>query len=129
MICIFIALLVMVIGVNFFYVSYQVCGINRLFINPPIALIESSINLVSNTDEPNLYFNKELLRSNLTNYYEDKLEKLHVMSYFLNFTFVNPEEGSYCTSNECMGFKLKLTSELTFNYKYEREVYYKIQKN
>lgn len=129
MICIFIALIVMVLAFNFFYVSYQICGINRLFINPPIALIESSINLVSNDDNPDLYFNKELLISNLTTYYGEKIEKLHVSDYDLTFTFVNPSDESYCTTTKCQGFKMKLVSDLTFNYKYEREVYYKIQKN
>ena len=129
MICIFIALLVMVISFNFFFISYQICGINRLFINPPIGLIESTVNLVSNEDQPNLYFNKELLVYSLTNYYEEKIEKLHVEDYTLSFTFINPSNESFCTTTQCQGFKIKLSSTLTFNYKYEREVYYKIQKN
>ena len=129
MICIFIALFAMVIAVNMFYVSYQLCGINRIFINPPIALIESSVNMISNVDQPNLYFNKEDLIEKLTSYYDEKIEKLHVEDYTLTFTFVNPSNESYCTTSQCQGFKMKLKSELTFNLKYEREVYYKIQKN
>lgn len=129
MICIFIALFAMVIAVNMFYVSYQLCGINRIFINPPIALIESSVNMISNGDQPNLYFNKEDLIEKLTSYYDEKIEKLHVEDYTLTFTFVNPSNESYCTTSQCQGFKMKLKSELTFNLKYEREVYYKIQKN
>ena len=129
MICIFIALFAMVIAVNMFYVSYQLCGINRIFINLPIALIESSVNMISNGDQPNLYFNKEDLIEKLTSYYDEKIEKLHVEDYTLTFTFVNPSNESYCTTSQCQGFKMKLKSELTFNLKYEREVYYKIQKN
>ena len=129
MICVFIALLVMVIAVNIFFTSYQICGINRIFVNPPIGLIESSINLVSNNVEPNLYFDKNLLIYNLTDYYEEKIEQLHVRNYTFTFTFVNPDDESYCTNNQCKGFKMKLTSKLTFNMMYERELYYKIKKN
>lgn len=129
MVCIFISLFVVVISFNFFAISYQINGINRLFLTTPISLVESSITLLSNDEEPNLYFDQEKLINKLDNYYNKRLEKYKITNYTIDYYFYDPLIDSYCFTDKCNSIVISFQGHLTFNYKLERQFYYSIKKN
>ena len=61
MVAIIISLLVVVISFNFFMMSYQINGINRLVMSVPISLYETAINVFEIDEEIGPCFNKKIL--------------------------------------------------------------------
>ena len=127
MINILISFFVMVISCNFFYVSYQVCGVNMIVLSMPKALFENAIDLVSTQDEPHLYFQKITLISTSSTYFRQL--KKYTNNYRIDFKFYNDEDDSICTSDYCYAVNIIVDASLTFNYTIHRELYYKIQRN
>ena len=73
MINMIISFMVVVLSFNFFMMSYQVNGLNRLVMNAPISLFETAIELMDINEESGPIFNKEILERNLTSYFDFSL--------------------------------------------------------
>ena len=128
MVVIFIALLLTVFCFNFFMISYQMNGINRLFCSVPIALIESSVNKLDLSEDNVPYFDKETLENKLTSYFANSM-KNYVDDFALDFYYYNPSDHSFCTSDICHAFEATLKTDLILNYHYEKTLYYEIRSN
>ena len=128
MVVIFIALFIIVCCFNFFMMSYQMNGINRLFFSVPIALIESSINQYDIDENSGPYFVKEILENKLTSYFTNSL-KNYVDDFTLDFYYYNPSDHSFCTSDTCNVFEVTLKTDLILSYHYEKTLFYEIRSN
>ena len=128
MVIIFIVLFVIVCCFNFFMMSYQMNGINRLFFSVPIALIESSINKYGMSLDETPYFVKETLEAKLTSYFAKSMSN-YVDNFTLDFYYYNPSDHSYCTSDICSAFEATLRTDLILNYHYEKTLFYEIRSN
>ena len=63
---IFFALLVVTLSFNFFMISYQVNGINRLVYGVPVSLFETSLNLYGVDENNGAFFIKDTLEEKTT---------------------------------------------------------------
>lgn len=128
MVTIFIALFIIVFCFNFFMISYQMNGINRLVYGVPITIFETSINMINIKEDEGVTFNKSLLENKLTSYFEYSIHN-YVDQYELVFYYYNPEDYSYCTSNSCPAVEATLRTNLILNYHYRKTFFYEIRSN
>ena len=110
-----------------FTLSYRLQTINRVVINTPISIFESSISLLHYIEEHNLYFDKEALRKNLINYYDENLEKVF-KDYEMTLYFYNQESQSICVSDQCDAVKVTISGNIFFQMEINRSVNYEIHK-
>ena len=127
MINVFISAFIMIVSFNFFYVTYQMCGVNRVVISTPIQLFEKNILLISNAEEPNLYFQKQDLIDSANEYYK-AIEK-YTPDYEVNIRFYNAGGYSICTSPQCKAVVIYVDAYLTFNLTMHKELFYEIKRN
>ena len=66
MVTMIISFFVVVLSFNFFMMSYQINGVNRLVMSVPISLYETAINLFDVDEEYGPTFDKEILEDNIT---------------------------------------------------------------
>ena len=71
--------------------------------------------------------NKEILVSNLDNYY-DKMLPRYCKNYEVSYYFYNKEDESMCTSNYCNSIEVSVTAYLNLNYTYNRVMFYELKK-
>ncbi len=128
MVTIFIALFIIVFCFNFFMISYQMNGINRLIYGVPITIFETSINMLAIKEDEGVTFNKSLLENKLTSYFEYSIHN-YVDQYELVFYYYNPEDYSYCTSKSCPAVEVTLRTNLMLNYHYQKTFFYEIRSN
>lgn len=128
MVTIFIALFVIVFCFNFFMISYQMNGINRLVYGVPISLVETSISMLAIDEDKGPTFNKTTLENKLTSYFNYSMQK-YVDDYSLDFYYYNPDNHSYCTTNKCSAVEITLKADLILNYRYEKTLFYEIRSN
>ena len=107
---IFFALLVVTLSFNFFMISYQVNGINRLVYGVPVSLFETS------------------LEEKLTSYF-NALMKRYADDYTLDFYYYNPSNHSLCVSENCSAIEVTVEANLVLNYHYEKTLFYEIRSN
>ena len=62
---IIVSLVIAVMSLHLFTVTYRLNGINRSLYNIPISIFESSIPLLDYNQEIGLYYNKEMLKNQL----------------------------------------------------------------
>ena len=128
MVVIFIALFIIVCCFNFFMISYQMNGINRLFFSVPIALIESSINQYDIDENSGPYFVKETLEKKLTSYFTNSL-KNYVDDFTLDFYYYNPSDHSLDVEANAQAVEVTISSNLILSKHYERTMFYEIRSN
>ena len=128
MVTIFIARFIIVFCFNFFMISYQMNGINRLVYGVPITIFETSINMLAIKEDEGVTFNKALLENKLTSYFDYSMHN-YVDDYELVFYYYNPEDYSYCTSNSCPAVEVTLRTNLMLNFHYRKTLFYEIRSN
>ena len=70
MIAMFISFFVAFLSFNFFMISYQINGINRLVMSMPLSLFETAINMFEIDEDIGPAFDKEILLDNLSSYFD-----------------------------------------------------------
>ena len=128
MVSIFIALVVVVISFNFFMVSYQINGINRLVLCAPLSLFETAINLYEIDEETGPYFDKETLRYNLTSYFDYHLTQ-YTYDYEIGFYYYNPADHSLDMSDEPKAIEVTVDALIVLNSHYQKSMFYEIRSN
>ena len=83
--------------------------------------------LAINPDE-GVTFNRSVLEKNLTSYFNYSMRN-YVDDYDLDFYYYNPEDNSYCTSNNCSAVEVTVSTDLILNFHYERTLFYEIRSN
>ena len=128
MILVFICLLIVVFSFNFFMMSYQINGINRLVLAMPISLYETSINLLGVDENSAPGFDKDKLERNINSYFAHSM-KSFTEDYKLTFYYYNPFDHSICLSLYCSAVEVKVCANLILNYHYSKTMYYQIRSN
>ena len=126
MISVFIALFIVVISFNFFMLSYQINGVNRLVISTPIALFETAINLFDINEEEGPYFIKDILEDNLTSYFNYSIRK-YTEEFIIDFYYYDPTTGAMNLNEEIKAVELIVKANLTLNYRYQKTMFYEIR--
>ena len=124
MIIMFIALLLMVLSFGAFTLSYQINGMNRLFIYTPLSIVEKCV-IVQGDNSLNFYTLK--MKVELEKYYDSKIPA-YTDDYVINYYFYRPLNHSYCRDNYCKALEVSVEATLNFNYKYTRTIYFEVAK-
>ena len=126
MIAMIIAFVVVVLSFNFFTISYQISGINRLVIGAPLSLFETAIEMYEIDSNKGPYFNKELLVGNITYYFSYHMPK-YTSDYSLSYYYYNIEDHSLDMSDEVKAVEVNLSANLVLYYHYQKTMYYEIR--
>lgn len=126
MIAMIIAFLVVVLSFNFFMISYQVSGINRLVLGMPISLYETAIEMFDIDEDNGPYFDKEILENNITYYFSYHMPR-YTEEYDLEFYYYRPDNYSLDMSNEVRAVEITLRANLMAYYFYQKTMYYEIR--
>ena len=128
MINMIISFLVVVLSFNFFMMSYQVNGLNRLVMNAPISLFETAIELMDINEDNGPVFNKETLENNLTSYFDFSLPH-YTDEYEVNFYYYNPSDHSVCLNEKAKAVEVSVSASFIFAFQYQKTMFYEIRSN
>lgn len=128
MIAIFISFFVVVLSFNFFIVSYQINGINRIVLAAPLSLFETAIDLFDIDEDIGPIFDKEILVDNITSYFDYHLPR-YTDDYTLSYYYYNPADHSIELSDNAKAVEVLVEANLALSYKYEKTMYYEIWSN
>lgn len=126
MIAMVIAFFVVVLSFNFFAISYQVSGVNRLVLGAPLALFETAINMYGIDDNKGPHFDKETLEDNITSYFAYHMPR-YTDDYSLSYYYYNIADHSLDMSNEVKAVEVSITANLALYYHYQKTMYYEIR--
>ncbi len=122
------SLLIAILSLHFFTVTYRTNGVHRTLFNMPISLFETSIPLVLNEDDPGLYFAKLELEEKLDSYFAFHLKK-YVSNYDLDYYYYNRDDDSLCRSDKCTSIEITLEADIVLNFKYHKSADFYIRNN
>ena len=128
MVAVIISLLVVVLSFNFFMMSYQINGINRLVMSAPMSLYETAINVFDIDEETGPYFDKEILEENITSYFTFHMPR-YTDDYELDFYYYNPSDHSLDMNDEVKAVEVTLEADIVLHYRYQKTMYYEIWRN
>ena len=128
MVAALISFVVVFLSFNFFMVSYQVNGINRLVVGAPLSLFETAVVLFEIDEEEGPYFDKEVLEDNLTSFFDYHLPR-YTNQYELSFYYYNIEDHSLNMSEEPRAVEVTISAELMLAKHYQKTMYYEIRSN
>lgn len=128
MVTMIISFLVVVLSFNFFMMSYQINGINRLVMSAPISLYETAINMFDIDEEEGPCFDKELLEDNITSYFDFHMPR-YTDNYELDFYYYIPTDHSLDMSDEPKAVEVTLEALTVLFYRYQKTMYYEIRRN
>ena len=123
-----ISLFVVVLSFNFFMMSYQINGINRLVMSAPISLYETAINMYEIDEDNGPYFDKEILEDNITSYFAFHMPR-YVENYELDFYYYNLIDHSLDMNEKVKAVEVSLNATVTLYYQYQKTMYYEIRRN
>lgn len=126
MVTMIISFFVVVLSFNFFMLSYQINGINRLVLGTPIALFETAINMYNIDEDEGPYFIKEKLEDNLTSYFDYSIVK-YTRDYNVSFYYYDPSTGAICLDDETIAVQVTVSAELILSYTYQKTMSYEIR--
>ena len=128
MVCMIISFFVVVLSFNFFMMSYQINGINRLVMSAPISLYETAINMFDIDEEEGPSFDKEILEENITSYFDFHMPR-YTNDYDLDFYYYIPSNHSLDMSDDPKAVEVTLDSTIVLFYHYQKTLYYEIRRN
>ena len=128
MVAMFISFFVVFLSFNFFMVSYQINGVNRLFVSTPIALFETAIVLIDVDENEGPYFDKYILEDNLTSYFDFHLPR-YTSDYSVSFYYYNVEDHSLDIDLEARAVEVTLSANLVLSKHYQKTMFYEIRSN
>ena len=128
MVAVFISFFVVVLSFNFFVISYQINGINRLVLSAPLSLFETAINLFDIDEETGPAFDKVILADNLTSYFEYQMGR-YTSDYSLSYYYYNPVDHSLELRDNPKAVEVLVSANLVLSYHYEKTMFYEIWSN
>ena len=128
MITIFISFLIVVLSFNFFVISYQINGINRLVLSMPLSLYETAIELFDINEDIGPIFDKTILEDNITSYFDYHMPR-YTRNYSIEFYYYDPIDHSIELSENAKAVEVIVDAELVLSYYYEKTMYYEIWSN
>lgn len=128
MIAMFISFFVVFLSFNFFMISYQINGINRLVYAVPLSLYETAINMFDIDEEIGPFFNKEILEDNINSYFDFHLPR-YTDQYQISFYYYNPSDHSLDMDDEAQAVEITINSNLVLAKHYQKTMFYEIRSN
>ena len=128
MVTVIISFLVVVLSFDFFMMSYQINGINRLVMSAPMSLYETAINVFEIDEETGPYFDKEILEDNITYYVTFHMPR-YTDDYELEFYYYNPIDHSLDMNDEVKAVEVTINANIILYYHYQKTMYYEIWRN
>ena len=128
MIAMLISFVVVFLSFNFFMVSYQINGINRIVTGAPLSLFETAVVLLDINEEIVPHFDKEILEDNLTSFFDYHLPR-YVRQYDISFYYYNISDHSLDMSNEPQAVEATISTELVLSKHYQKTMFYEIRSN
>ena len=128
MVCMIISFFVVVLSFNFFMMSYQINGINRIVMSAPISLYETAINMFDIDEEEGPSFDKEILEDNITSYFDFHMAR-YTSDYDLDFYYYLPVDHSIDMSDDPKAVEVTLEAITVLFYHYQKTMYYEIRRN
>ena len=125
---IIISLVIAVMSLHLFTVTYRLNGINRSRYNIPISIFETSIPLLDYNEGIGLYYDKELLLEKLTYYFKSSISGL-CHSYDMDLYFYNQDDESICLSSYCNAVEVTINAKVIFFTEYHRTARFFISHN
>lgn len=125
MVSIFIAFFVIVLSFNFFMLSYQINGVNRLVLSAPLSLFETAIVLYDIDESIGPIFDKEILVDNITSYFDFHMTR-YTEDYSLSYYYYKLIDHSLDMSENTKAVEVTITADLFLSYHYEKTMYYEI---
>ena len=122
------SLLIGVLSLHFFTVTYRLNGVHRTLFNVPISIFEASIPLTDESENPSLYFSKKVLEEKLNTYFASQLRK-YVSSYSLSFYYYNQEDYSICRDDRCTSLEINLKARIVLDFEYDKSANFYIRSN
>ena len=126
MISIFICLFIVVLSFNFFMVSYQINGINRLVTSMPLSLFETAIDMFEIDEDIGPTFDKGILLDNLSSYFDYHFAK-YTDEYGLYLYYYKPSDHSIDMSDYPKAVEVTVTAKIVLNNYYQKEMFYGIR--
>ena len=114
--------------VNTFTFTNSYSRVNRTFMLYGNAVPESSIILISEDDEDELYFDIERIKSESTKYFKANLKGYVISSKLYIVMFTSEDDHSTCQYN-CKGVVIRLVAELPLLYTFDKQMEYVIKRN
>ena len=128
MVCMIISFFVVVLSFNFFMMSYQINGINRIVMSAPISLYETAINMFDIDEEVGPSFDKQILEDNITSYFDFHMAR-YTSDYDLDFYYYLPLDHSIDMSDDPKAVEVTLEAITVLFYHYQKTMYYEIRRN
>ena len=128
MVTMIISFFVIVLSFNFFMMSYQINGINRLVMSAPLSLFETAINMYEIDEEIGPTFDKEILEDNITSYFSFHMPR-YTSDYELEYYYYNPSDHSLDMSDNTKAVEVTVEANLILFYHYQKTMYYEIWRN
>ena len=114
--------------INFFMMSYQINGINRIVMSAPISLYETAINMFDIDEEVGPSFDKQILEDNITSYFDFHMAR-YTSDYDLDFYYYLPLDHSIDMSDDPKAVEVTLEAITVLFYHYQKTMYYEIRRN
>ena len=124
----FISFFVIVLSFNFFMMSHQINGINRLVLSAPLSLFETAINLLDINEETGPTFDKQILVDNITSYFDYHMP-VYTNEYALSFYYYHPSDYSLDMSDKPKAVEVTVSADLALSYAYQKTMFYEIWSN
>ena len=124
MINIFLALIVGSVTFTFFHLSTSINAINRIVLNTPIEIFETSVYLLDEQSDY-LYFDKTKLEEKLITYYNTGLD-YYVNDLSVNIYYFYYDGETFCVDDRCSYVKVDVVANLFLTYTYDRSMHYEI---
>lgn len=128
MIAILISFLVVVLSFNFFMLSYQINGINRLVLSMPLSFFETAIILYNIDEEIGPIFDKEILQDNIDSYFDYHMPR-YSDDYEVSYYYYLLDSYSLDMSQEPKAVEVSITANLALNNVYSKTMFYEIRSN
>lgn len=128
MIAAIISFFVILLSFNFFTMSYQINGINRLVYGAPMSLFETAIDFFNVDEENGPYFDKPTLMDNVSTYFAFHMPRYNE-NYSLAFYYYKIEDHSLDMTNKAKAVEVTLSTSLILSYQYSKTMYYEIRSN
>ena len=108
---------------SLFFTSFQGNGINRVFVNFPIEIIENNTYVYETGSMDSIYFMKDELTEMIHHYFDTLLPR-YTDEYETEIRFLYASDYGYCVEDKCNAVKISLRAKVFPGYTYKKTMIY-----
>ena len=128
MVMMFIAFTVVVLSFNFFVVSYQINGINRLVIYAPLSIFETALDFYDLKEDEKPTFDKQALLDNLTSYFDYHMPR-YTSDYHFTTYYYRIDTLALDLTDHPSAVEVLVNATVALNITYHGSMQYEIRSN